>query len=216
MKLIVGLGNPGPEYAGTRHNIGFDALDRFAASQRGFRFEEKGRGAYAAGRLFGTEVRLLKPLTYMNRSGEAVEEALDSLDPEPDPETDLLVVCDGVHLPLGRMRFRAGGSPGGHNGLASVEMFLATDRYPRLRLGVGPAPAGDLVDFVLGRFPEAERPVAAAVADRAAAALRDWLAGGTGACQNRYNGLDLLPPEAGELARREDEEEDGNGPETPA
>jgi PTH1 family peptidyl-tRNA hydrolase len=183
----VGLGNPGPEYDETRHNAGFLLADHLVARwgigpfRRGDRAREA-RGTWDAG-----PVRVLKPQTYMNRSGAALApfRAL----PQFDPSRDLLVLVDDVALPLGRFRLRGAGSSGGHNGLKSVEGVLQRQDYARLRIGVGPAPPGlaDLAEFVLAPFAEEERRELAALLDPMAEAVECWLVEGIERAMSRFN-----------------------------
>jgi PTH1 family peptidyl-tRNA hydrolase len=156
VKVVCGLGNPGPEYEATRHNVGWWVLDRLLQEWRLGRFVRRGAALVGAGRVGEHEVRLLKPLTYMNRSGVALLPLLDV--PEFAPATDLLVVVDDTALPVGRLRLRARGSAGGHNGLKSIEAVLGTRDYARLRIGVGEkTPGSNLADHVLAEFqPEEE------------------------------------------------------------
>lgn len=185
MKIIVGLGNPGPRYRDTRHNVGFRAADR-AAERLGAAFsKEKHRALVAEARQRGGRLVLMKPLTYMNRSGEAVGEAarymLEGLE-------DLLVIVDEVQLPLGRLRLRKEGSAGGHNGLKSLIQHLGTESFPRLRIGVGrQSDERVLRDHVLGRFSKEEGPEAESAVDRAAAAALCWAAEGVETAMNEYN-----------------------------
>src|ERR1041385_4126537 len=139
MKLIVGLGNPGPEYANTRHNAGFMALDRLARKHGLWGAKTRFHAGVIEGSIAGQKVMLMQPMTYMNRSGLAVGEAARFHRLEP---ADVMVVVDDFALPLGSIRLRPSGSHGGHNGLADVQRALGTDGYPRLRIGVG-APEGD-------------------------------------------------------------------------
>lgn len=170
MKIVVGLGNPGPRYRWTRHNVGFLALDCLA-ERFGADFDREKYGGLIASAGRDTEkVLLLKPLTFMNNSGDSVARALRN---SAAALEDLLVVVDDVHLPLGRLRMRSGGSSGGHNGLKSVAERLGTEAFPRLRLGVGGAEEGGLTDYVLGRFSPEEKPdVEKMVASAADAAVR--------------------------------------------
>jgi PTH1 family peptidyl-tRNA hydrolase len=188
VKLVVGLGNPGPRYASTRHNVGFRVVDHFAAS-RGIALERErfggrfGRAALAG----GLDVGLLQPLTWMNLSGNAVVDALRML-PVGDPSEDLLVVLDDVDLPFGRLRLRPGGGGAGHRGLEHVIACLARSDFPRLRFGIGrPDAPIDTTDWVLTRFsPDEERALAdlvPAAADAVEAALVD----GMPSAMNRYN-----------------------------
>lgn len=186
MKVILGLGNPGPRYDATRHNVGWWALDRLARDWEMGPFVQEGPALVARGHRGGIPVLLLKPMTWMNRSGSALGllrevEAFD-------PSRDLLVVVDDVALAPGRVRFRPGGSAGGHNGLRSVEAALGTDRYPRLRIGVGRSPPGvDLVDWVLSPMdPEDEEAVLARLPELPAA-VDCWIAEGTEAAMSRFN-----------------------------
>jgi PTH1 family peptidyl-tRNA hydrolase len=164
MKLIVGLGNPGAEYEGTRHNIGFRVVDAFAARYR-LVFDTHEKNALTGrGRVAGNAVMIAKPLTYMNVSGAAVSLLVRAYLESP---ADLLVIYDEVDLPLAKIRIREGGSPGTHNGMKSIISSLGTDRFPRLRFGIrGEAYDGsrDLADFVLDGFePDEEEQVAGGV-----------------------------------------------------
>lgn len=167
LQLVVGLGNPGDKYAGTRHNVGFMALDRLAqAGGCGFRSQAKLHGLLAEVGQGPGRLRLFKPQTYMNDSGRAIRAVLDWYGLQPD---QLLVLVDDMDLPLGRLRLRAAGSAGGHNGLRSTISHLGTQHFPRLRIGIG-APALDpherrarTVGHVLGRFSAAEQPLVESV-----------------------------------------------------
>ena len=163
LQLVVGLGNPGPKYLDTRHNVGFMAVERLAAERGGsFRQQAKLHGLLADVGQGASRLRLLMPQTFMNDSGRAIRAALAWFDLQP---ADLLVLVDDMDLPLGRLRLRASGSAGGHNGLRSAISHLGTQDFPRLRIGIG-APADDPVErkartigHVLGRFSPAERPL---------------------------------------------------------
>jgi PTH1 family peptidyl-tRNA hydrolase len=183
----VGLGNPGPEYDETRHNAGFRLADHLAARWRLGAFKRGERARQAEGSHDGRTVRVLKPQTYMNRSGAALA-PLRAL-PGFDPATDLLVLVDDVALPVGRFRLRGAGSAGGHNGLKSIEGTLLRQDYARLRIGVGPVPAGlgDLADFVLGKFTSEERRVIDELLDPMAEAAECWLADGIERAMTRFN-----------------------------
>ena len=206
-RVVLGIGNPGPAYDGTRHNVGFAVLDVVAA-RCGLNFRRLERVAEDGTKLFSGKVKaqvaegrfaldssspdwsspaggsgdpflLVKPLTYVNLSGDVAAALLrvHGLPPE-----SLFVIVDDLNLPLGRMRIRPAGSPGGHNGLASIEQALGRADHPRLRLGIGPADgtpiaAGAYVEHVLSRFLEEEREVLGRVVDRAATAACDWLRG---------------------------------------
>lgn len=183
----MGLGNPGPEYDGTRHNAGFRLLDHLAARWRLPPFRRDGPARSTGGSASGVRVELIKPQTYMNRSG-AVLAPLRSL-PGFDPAFDLLVLVDDVALPVGRFRLRGAGSAGGHNGLRSIEASLRRQDYARLRIGVGPVPPGldDLADFVLGPFDPEEEEALARLLDPMADACECWLAEGIERAMNRFN-----------------------------
>jgi len=188
VKLIVGLGNPGPRYARTRHNAGFRVLDAVAARARAGPPESRVAGRVVECSLAGEPVGLLVPETWMNRSGEAVAQALAAL-PVADPAADLLVVFDDADLPLGRLRLRARGSSGGHNGLADVLERLATDAVPRLRFGIGRSEAPrETVDWVLEPFAAAEEALLAQALPRAADAVACFVAEGIAPAMNRFNG----------------------------
>ena len=186
IRIVVGLGNPGPRYSATRHNIGFMVADRL--------LEEHG-GSWRSGsfcetakvRLDTDGIILLKPQTYMNRSGDAVSALRRQ---ETFGPGQVLVVCDDFTLPFSRIRLRRGGSDGGHNGLASVLGALGTEAVPRLRVGIGPVTDGDDVDFVLTEF-ERNEPVAALV-DRACDAVTCCIDDGVDAAMNRFNGCPPL------------------------
>lgn len=154
ISLILGLGNIGRQYHNTRHNTGFAVLDRVAETTKAKSFKQFHHGGRAEATIESQPVVLAWPDTLMNRSGLAAEALLDDLGLEPEA---MLVVTDDLNLPLGTLRFRSGGSDGGHNGLYSIIERLGTEAFPRLRLGIGPAPDPDnLVDFVLGKFAEEE------------------------------------------------------------
>jgi PTH1 family peptidyl-tRNA hydrolase len=188
VKLIVGLGNPGRRHARSRHNAGFRVLDALAERARAGPAEERFAGRYAECELAGGRVGLLAPQTFMNRSGEAVAEALAVL-PIADPAADLLVVFDDADLPLGRLRLRARGSSGGHNGLADILDRLGTDAVPRLRFGIGrPAQPRDTVDWVLEPFAAEEEALLKQALPRAADAVACFVAEGIAAAMNRFNG----------------------------
>lgn len=184
--LLVGLGNPGPRYADTRHNLGFMLVDRVAARARVRVTQRRFQGLFAEARVDGRRLFLLKPLTYMNLSGAAVREALRGLGLGPG---DLWVAHDDVDLPTGRLRIRARGSSGGHRGVASVIEALATGDFGRFRLGVGRPPAGvDTADYVLAPIDAGERPLIEDLLDRAAAAVEVLCREGPEAAMNRFNG----------------------------
>jgi PTH1 family peptidyl-tRNA hydrolase len=185
MKIVVGLGNPGPKYQGTRHNVGFEVVDALAAGTGVGRFQGRFQAQVAEWHEGGAKVLLVKPETFMNLSGRSVRQVLDFYQV---PASELLVVCDDVNLPLGRLRVRARGTHGGHNGLRDIQAHLGTTEYARLRLGVDPAAEGAvLADYVLGRFRPSERPVIEDAVALAAQAVACWVSNGVEAVMNRYN-----------------------------
>jgi len=183
----MGLGNPGPEYEDTRHNAGFLLADRLAARWRLPAFRRVPAARETSGTLDGIPLRLLKPQTYMNRSGAAL--APLRLLPEFDPSQQLLVLVDDVALPVGRFRLRGAGSAGGHNGLKSIEGALRRQDYARLRIGVGPVPPGlaDLTEFVLEPLPREERGTLDQLLDPMCEAVECWVREGVEVAMGRYN-----------------------------
>jgi PTH1 family peptidyl-tRNA hydrolase len=187
MNLVVGLGNPGRTYDHTRHNVGFAVVDELARRNGGsFRRSWRFPAELAEVALGGRTVLLVKPRTFMNRSGEAAGPLARKKGVAVE---DVLAVVDDVELPAGRLRIRRGGSAGGHNGLKSLIEHLGTDEFPRVRVGVGPVPAGqDRVEFVLGRFGPAEREVMEQAVARAAEAVAMALQDGWDRAMNQFNG----------------------------
>lgn len=187
--FLCGLGNPGTEYANTRHNLGFDTLDILAGRHR-LRWKGAGKKSLIASwNLSGSSITLIKPQTFMNRSGDALA-SFRALSPD-----SLMVICDDISLPLGRIRIRAGGGSGGHRGLESIAERLGTDYYARLRIGVGPAPEGaEWSDYVLSHFPEGTEERVRTITEIAADAVETVLSRGLDAACTEYNGK-LLPEE---------------------
>lgn len=185
MKLVVGLGNPGSRYRGTRHNVGFEVMDRLAG-RHGLTFESwKALAETAEWRRPEGRVWFVKPTTFMNLSGEAVIALMGFYKIDL---ADVLVVCDDVNLAEGRLRARPEGSEGGNNGLRSISASLGTASYARLRIGVGRGDdRRDLVDHVLSRFDADEQPVMNAAMDRAADAVELWITDGLAPVMNRFN-----------------------------
>jgi peptidyl-tRNA hydrolase, PTH1 family len=183
----VGLGNPGPEYEDTRHNAGFRLADRLVDRWQLGPFRRGDRARAVRGSWQDFPVTVLKPQTYMNRSGAAIA-PLRTL-PDFDPSKHLLILVDDVALPVGRFRLRGAGSAGGHNGLKSIEGVLQRQDYARLRIGVGPAPEGidDLADFVLDEFTKEEWDAIAELLDPMSEAVECWLENGIEQAMNRYN-----------------------------
>lgn len=184
--MIAGLGNPGPKYEATRHNVGWWVVDRLSSEWGLGPFRVSGPSLTASGRVGDHAVLLLKPVTFMNRSGVALAPA--RTDPDVDIARDLLVVVDDAALDVGRVRLRASGSHGGHNGLRSVEAVLGTRDYARLRVGVGLPPEGeDLADWVLSPFdPPAEEAIVGLMPDLVDA-VRTWMDEGAEAAMSRHN-----------------------------
>ncbi|MDR1533825.1 MAG: aminoacyl-tRNA hydrolase [Planctomycetota bacterium] len=207
MKVVVGLGNPGGEYEWSRHNAGWLALAAVARRFAAGRFFREGTVEAAECLRSGEKIYLLKPMGYMNRSGQSLaawleyyreirEEIRSGAGGPPDRGIDcdwpgLLVLADDVNLPLGRLRLRPAGSSGGHNGLRDLEKALGGPGYPRLRLGVGAAPRRlELADHVLGRFSREEEPAILRAAETSAEAVACWTDSGLEAARNRFNGPD--------------------------
>jgi PTH1 family peptidyl-tRNA hydrolase len=197
MHLIVGLGNPGKEYDGTRHNVGWELLDRLAGAHQ-IKIDQKVAGVRAQvgrGTIAGEKVMLVRPLTYMNLSGEAVLPLVHRELAEEGEDgksvvalARLLVVCDDIHLPVGKLRLRPKGSSGGQNGLKNIALRLGTQDFSRLRIGVGEPPPGLQVDWVLGKFGRADRAAMDDTLIVAMGAAEVWLSQGIEAAMNRFNG----------------------------
>lgn len=181
MKVIVGLGNPGREYEGTRHNVGWWLVDALARHWHFDAWRKDGDSLSTTGLVGTKKVKLLKPQTYMNLSGAALRATLKR--EGFNPAEDLLVIVDEVAVPVGEYRLRAFGSPGGHNGLKSVEAHVKSPKYPRLRIGIRPVDErrqiGDLADFVLHAMPGDERQLVEALFPRMVQAIELWIAEGT-------------------------------------
>jgi PTH1 family peptidyl-tRNA hydrolase len=193
VKLIVGLGNPGNQYAGTRHNIGWMVLDRLAdRAGRSGRGRQRDAAESLQLRWQGLDLVIAKPLTFMNDSGVAVRKLLAR---ERVPLSDLLVVTDDFALPFGKLRFREAGSHGGHNGLRSIVEELGTEKFSRLRIGIG-EPGRGAVDHVLSRFSGDEQTRLPILLDAAVDALEAWARDGTSKAANRFNSFELQAPAA--------------------
>jgi len=189
LKVILGLGNPGREYEQTRHNVGWWVLDRLADVWRLDGWRRDGETLTLNGTFGGQPVRLVKPQTYMNLSGQVLRPYLRR--PAWSAASDLMVVVDEVAIPLGTYRLRARGSAGGHNGLRDVERALGTQVYPRLRVGIKPADErriGDLSNFVLSPFGKDERAVVVDLLPRLQDAIEIWLRDGIVRAMNEHNG----------------------------
>jgi PTH1 family peptidyl-tRNA hydrolase len=196
-KIVIGLGNPGQQYAHTRHNIGWMVLDRLAdrAGWSG-RARNKDAAATVGGRYKGLDLLLAKPMTFMNDSGVAVRKILAR---ERAPLPEMLVIVDDFSLPFGKLRFREGGGPGGHNGLRSIIEELGTEGFARLRVGIG-EPGQGFVDHVLSAFAPAEKLRLDELLDAAADAVEAWARDGLSKASNRYNAFELRPADAALLA----------------
>lgn len=183
MKIILGIGNPGKEYAETRHNAGFMVVERFAELHRLGAWKKRFLSLTAEGNVAGRKLLLMKPQTYVNESGRALRAAADWCSADAP---DVMVVVDDFNLPLGRLRVRAGGSSGGHHGLESIAAHMADAEVARLRIGIGGGARCDR-DYVLSRFTPAERPAMDEAVERAARALDVWLESGLERCMNEFN-----------------------------
>ena len=186
MKVICGLGNPGPEYDATRHNVGWWLVDRLSSEWGLGPFRRRGPALVAGGDVGGRDVVLIKPMTFMNRSGAPLAPLRN--DPDLDISKDLLVVVDDVALDVGRVRLRPSGSTGGHNGLRSVEAALGTRDYPRLRIGVGAPPeGGDMAAWVLSAFEPEDEEAVLDLMPELVDAVTEWMDEGIEAAMGRYN-----------------------------
>ena len=186
MKVVMGLGNPGPHFDASRHNVGWWVVDRVAYDWDFGPFGRDGRAFVSEGDVGETRVRLMKPTTYMNRSGLAVKPLREM--EGFDPTEDLLVVIDDAALDVGRVRFRREGGSGGHNGLKSVSGALRSNEYSRLRIGVGQKPeAVDLSDWVLTPMPEEDEDVVVGLLPELTEAIEVWIDEGVEAAMNRFN-----------------------------
>jgi PTH1 family peptidyl-tRNA hydrolase len=185
MKCIVGLGNPGKQYEQTRHNIGFEVIDALSSQFSIPLNQSKFKGLYGIGLLNGEKVLLLKPLTYMNLSGESIRAVMDYYQIELE---DLLVIYDDLDLPVGKIRLRQKGSPGGHNGIKSAVAHLGTQQFNRIRIGIArPEPGMSVPDYVLGRFRPEERPFTEDAVKKSAEACSAWLEKPFLQVMNEYN-----------------------------
>lgn len=197
MKIVIGLGNPGRDYVSTRHNIGFDLVDQFAARMGWIaspeKFNSMARTKFDALVMDGTvllgggseKLLLVKPMTYMNLSGRSVQSAMSFYQLTP---ADVMIALDDIALPCGKIRIRAGGSSGGHNGLKDIERALSTSQYPRLRIGVDPPPpCVPQVDYVLGKFTPDQRKLVDPALGRAAGAVLTWIEKGIEPAMSQFN-----------------------------
>ncbi len=185
MKLVVGLGNPGRRYEGTRHNVGYAVLAEMARRFGSGRPKVRFHGELLDANLDGVRALLLSPTTYMNRSGLSVQAAAAFY---KIVEDDILVICDDLNLPVAKLRVRRGGSSGGQKGLEDIIRRLGTDQFPRLRIGIGSPPGpGDAVDYVLGKGSQEERELIEQAVRESADAVVVWAHDGIETCMNQYN-----------------------------
>lgn len=187
MFLVVGLGNPGDKYDGTRHNIGFEAIDYISSKYNIDVTRVKFKGVIGEGFIGGEKVILLKPTTYMNLSGESVREAMSFY---KLTEEDIVIIYDDISLEVGKIRIREKGSAGGHNGIKSIISNINTDVFPRIKIGVG-QPTGDLVSHVLGRFSKEETEDLKEVVEVSSKAVEIIMKSGTKDAMNKLNGFKL-------------------------
>jgi PTH1 family peptidyl-tRNA hydrolase len=186
MYLIVGLGNPGKQYEATRHNMGFDTIDYLVEKHKIPQSGVKFNAMYGKGIIGGEKVILMKPLSFMNLSGGPVREMANYF--KIDPETEMIVIYDDIDLEPGQIRIRKQGSAGGHNGIKDIIKQLGTEKFLRIKVGVGAKPKGwDLADHVLGRFSTSERKLVDEAIEKAAAAAEEIISKGADAAMNEYN-----------------------------
>jgi PTH1 family peptidyl-tRNA hydrolase len=184
IRLVAGLGNPGAEYAHTRHNIGFMVVD-LLAHENGLTWEKSSKWDAATAK-YG-DALLVKPASYMNRSGHPLFAIAQFFKVTPE---EILVVLDDFSLPLGRLRIRQGGGPGGHNGLESIIVQFGTEEIPRVRFGIGPAPVEGTTDYVLSNFLEEQKPVVRSAITRAADAVKCAIDNGVVSAMNTFNKIE--------------------------
>ena len=187
--LVVGLGNPGPQYAKTRHNVGFQCVEMLAESYGWTFSKQQSNALLASGAKGDAKITLVKPMTYMNLSGRSVAPIAHFYKVDPK---DILVICDDLDLPLGRLRVRSEGSSAGQKGVESIIQSLGTNAFPRLRIGIGRPSHNDAVNYVLGRFNEDDAVTFARVLDRAVDAVDVFVERGVDAAMNEFNGLNDL------------------------
>ena len=185
MKLLVGLGNPGATYDGTRHNIGFEVIDRLGNKYNIGINKNKYKSLIGEGNIKGEKVILMKPQTYMNLSGEAIRVCIDFYKIQPE---DVFVIFDDISLEVGQIRMRQNGSAGGHNGIKSIIAHLGTQNFPRLKFGVGEKPKGmDLANYVLGKFSAEEKEIIIPKTIDAIDAVATFIDEGMEKAMNKYN-----------------------------
>lgn len=184
MKIVVGLGNPGPKYSRTRHNVGFMVVERLAKKLR-IKVETKCFHALTGEKAVNSEnLLLVKPLTYVNESGRTVKEIQKNYSCSFD---SIMVICDDLNLPLGKLRIRRTGSSGGHNGLESIIFHLESKAFPRLRIGIGRTLHGEAREYVLSPFLKEEEEALERALERTCEALLEWIRGGIEECMKKFN-----------------------------
>lgn len=187
MYIIAGLGNPGREYDNTRHNVGFRMLDALAGESGIQILEKKHKALIGKGMIGAHKVVLVKPQTYMNLSGDSLKEVCDYY--KIDAESELIVIYDDISLDVGKLRIRGKGSAGGHNGMKSIITRLGTEKFLRIRVGIGDKPAGyDLADYVLGHFSREDQGMLTECEKKVADAAACLMSDGLDCAMNRYNG----------------------------
>lgn len=209
MKIVVGLGNPGSKYQGTRHNVGFDVIEALVQKYAfGARAKSKFNSNMHEVMIGSTKVLLLSPLTYMNLSGQTVRAAIDFFKLDLD---DLMVICDDLNLDIGRIRIRAKGSAGGQNGIKDIINRLGTQEFSRLRLGIGRPPANwDTADYVLGKFDEVDQKLIGDSVKQAVNACECWIDNGVQTTMNRFNANPSAKPK--KKKKPANKSEDSNKP----
>lgn len=185
MHIIVGLGNPGKQYDGTRHNVGFEAIDLLAKRNNIEVKRLKHKALCGEGHIDGKKVMLVKPQTFMNLSGQTLQDIIQFYKIDPK---DIIVIYDDVDIAVGTLRIREKGSSGTHNGMKSIIYSIQSDQFPRVRIGIGRQQFGDLADYVLGRFPKDEIPTMLEVLERAASSAEAIVTEGVATAMNKYNG----------------------------
>lgn len=204
MKMVVGLGNPGPKYVGSRHNVGFEVIAELARRHLIGRAKSKFNGEIAETIIRDEKTVLVCPLTFMNLSGQCVRAAVDFYKLELD---DLLIICDDFNLALGRIRLRPSGSAGGQNGLNDIIQRLGSGNFGRLRLGIGqPPPEYDAANYVIGRFDKSDRILIDPAIIRSADAAEVWIGGGMQLAMNRFNAADCKDADANSNSEQESEQ----------
>ncbi|PAB57641.1 aminoacyl-tRNA hydrolase [Anaeromicrobium sediminis] len=185
MYVIVGLGNPGKEYNKTRHNVGFDVIDKIAENNNIDINKVKHKAVIGQGRINNEKVMLVKPITYMNLSGRSLKEIVDYYKVDI---SKIIVIYDDIDTEVGKMRIRMKGSAGTHNGMKSIIYELVSDKFPRIRIGIGKPEYGKLADFVLGKFSKEQQPLIEEIIDKAADSVEFIIKDGIDLAMNRYNG----------------------------